>query len=231
MRWLTLSEPERKRIHPLNVALYVFGMLSLPFLLAEHAFVLLIAQLLLLHALHIRFEGKFYLPLVLTFLLVSAFPLLQGGFVDWYGVFLTGTSLLLFVSTSQLAIALAPFDQLAAMFRVFPRMTDLAGKVVALVPSLLKTWPEVRSSHGKGNEGQSLERTAIYHLLPVRHVLPEPRPYRREDITLTVVLVSLLYLIGQGYLFAGLLLPPVTSLSKGAIRDGYHLFSRRSRTR
>lgn len=231
MRWLTLSEPERKRIHPLNVALYVFGMFSLPFLLAEYALVLLIAQLMLLHALHVRFEGKFYLPLVLTYLLVSAFPLLQGGYVDWYGVFLTGTSLLLFVSTSQLAIVLAPFNQLGVLFRVFPRMTDLAGKVLALVPSLLKTWPEVRSSHGKGKEGKSLERTAIYHLLPVRHVLPAPRPYRREDLALTAVLVVLLYLIGQGFLLAGLFLPLVTFFSKGAIRDGYHLFSRRNRTR
>jgi len=231
MRWITLSEPERKRIHPLNAALYVFGMFSLPFLLTEHAFILLIAQSLLLRALHIRFEGKFYLPLVLTFLLVSAFPLLQGGYVDWYGVFMTGVSLLLFVSTSQLAIALAPFDQLGVLFRIFPRMTGLAGKVLALVPSLLKTWPEVRSSHGKGREGQSFERTAIYHLLPVRHALPAARAYRREDLTLTVVLMLLLYLIGQDILLAGLFLPLVTSFSKGAIRDGYHLCSRRSRTR
>ncbi|MCT4793060.1 MULTISPECIES: hypothetical protein [Exiguobacterium] len=230
MQWLIFSKAERERLHPLNVALFLVAMLSVPFFLQTHVSILIVLSGHLLFFTWIRqWSVLRYLTLPLVYIGMMYVPLLVGASVDPYGIWLTGLTVALFVTSSQLTFTLVRLDQMGPLFRILPRLTRLTGMVLAILPSLLRTWPEVKMSHAKQPLTEKMERVALYHLLPVEAV---PSPLRR--LTLSDWMIGLL-ITGMYLAFwspvavvAALVLPGLLMFSKGGVRDAYHYY-RRSR--
>ncbi len=192
MQWLIFSKAERERLHPLNVALFLVAMLSVPFFLTTHLIVLLIFHLLFF--IGIREWTVFrYLLLPLLYVGLMYAQLLVGASIDAYGIWMTG----------------------------------LTGMVLAIVPSLLRTWPEVKMSHPKQSLDVKLERIALYHLLPIEAVPSRLQRMTHRDVLKGLLIGGAFYGLTTPFaLGAAFLLPLLLIFSKGGLRDAYYHYRR-----
>ncbi|AFS70067.1 MULTISPECIES: hypothetical protein [Exiguobacterium] len=229
MQWLIFSKAERERLHPLNVALFVVAMLSVPFFLHTHLSMLLLLVGHVLFFIWLRQWGIFrYLWLPLIYIGMMYFPLLGGGAVDSYGIWLTGLKVAVFVTSSQLTFTLVRLEQMGPLFRILPRLTRLTGMVLAILPSLLRTWPEVKMSHPNQPLAVKMERVALYHLLPIEAVPSGLRHFNRADFFMGL-LIGILFLLMRTPLAPGAaaFLPVLLIFSKGGMRDAYYHYKRK----
>lgn len=226
MQWLIFSKAERERLHPLNVALFLVAMLSVPFFLTTHLIVLLIFHLLFF--IGIREWTVFrYLLLPLLYVGLMYAPLLVGASIDAYGIWMTGLTVAVFVTSSQLVFTLVRLEQMGPLFRVLPRLTRLTGMVLAIVPSLLRTWPEVKMSHPKQSLEVKLERIALYHLLPIDAVPSRLQRMTQRDVLKGLLIGGAFYGLTTSFaLGAAFLLPLLLIFSKGGLRDAYYHYRR-----
>ncbi|WP_214847818.1 hypothetical protein [Exiguobacterium sp. s193] len=226
MPWLIFSKTERERLHPLNVALFLMVMLAVPFLLQNHLWVLVLAHVSFFLSIR-QFDIFRYLGLPLLYMGMMLMPLLYGASVDLVGIVTVGVRITAFVTSSQLVFTLVRLEQMGPLFRILPRLTRLTGLVLALVPSLLRTWPEVKMSHPHQSLSVRLERIAKYHLLPIDAVPSRLRPLAPRDYRLSVMLLAAGWLTLTPYaMFGAVLLPLILLCSKGALRDAYDYFNR-----
>ncbi|VWX37944.1 conserved membrane hypothetical protein [Exiguobacterium oxidotolerans] len=226
MQWLIFSKTERERLHPLNVALFLMVMLSVPFVLHDH-----IGRLVLVHLVFFitirQFEVFRYLMLPLLYTLMMMVPLLYGASIDVIGILAVSVQITLFITSSQLVFTLVRLEQMGPLFRMLPRLTRLTGLVLALIPSLLRTWPEVKMSHRHHALSEQLERMAMYHLLPIDAVPSRLRKLTLRDIRTGVILLSVSSLLLTPYAYVGaVVLPMILLCSKGAFRDANDYFKR-----
>ncbi|QNR20564.1 hypothetical protein HNY42_06335 [Exiguobacterium sp. Helios] len=232
MQWLIFSKAERERLHPLNVALFLVAMLSVPFFLQTHVSMLIVLTGQLLFFAWIRqWSVLRYLTLPLIYIGMMYAPLLVGASVDPYGIWLTGLTVALFVTSSQLTFTLVRLEQMGPLFRILPRLTRLTGMVLAIIPSLLRTWPEVKMSHAKQPVAEKMERVALYHLLPVEAVPSPLRRLTRSDLLIGLVITGMYIAFWSPVaVVSALVLPGLVMFSKGGIRDAYHHYRRRKFT-
>lgn len=229
MQWLILSKPERERLHPVNVALFFIGMITIPFVLTHDQTIIVIYHLLLFLFVQERTIFR-YLLLPALYAVMMCVPLLYGASIDSFAIYETTIQVTLFVTSSQWIFTLVRLDQMGPLFRFLPRLTRLTGMVLALIPSFLRTWPEVKMSHPDASLGIRLERMAAYHIIPIEAAPSRLRPFARRDVQTGVLLTMGVLLCFTSWAIASALLLPISLLvTKGGMRDAYHVYRQRSR--
>ena len=228
MQWLILSKPDRERLHPVNVALFFIGMLTIPFVLEEHQTYIVAYHLLLFVFVQERMVFR-YLVLPALYAVMMCIPLLYGASIDPFSIYETTIRVTLFVASSQWIFTLVRLDQMGPLFHFLPRLTRLTGMVLALIPSFLRTWPEVKMSHPDASLAVRLERMAAYHIIPIEAVPSRLRQVTRRDVQTGVLLtVGLVLCFTSGAIITAIVLPVSLVFTKGGIRDAYHVYRNRS---
>lgn len=229
MQWLILSKPERERLHPVNVALFFIGMIMIPFVLTHDQAIIVVYHLLLFLFVQERTVFR-YLLLPALYAIMMCVPLLYGASIDPLSIYETTIQVTLFVTSSQWIFTLVRLDQMGPLFRFLPRLTRLTGMVLALIPSFLRTWPEVKMSHPQKSLAVRLERMAAYHIIPIEAAPSRLRSVTRRDVQTGVLLTTGLMLCFTPWSIISALLLPISLLfTKGGIRDAYHVYRHRSR--
>lgn len=229
MQWLILSKPERERLHPVNVALFFIGMITIPFVLTHDQSVIVVYHLLLFLFVQERTVFR-YLVLPALYAVMMCVPLLYGASIDTVAIYETTVQVTLFITSSQWIFTLVRLDQMGPLFRFLPRLTRLTGMVLALIPSFLRTWPEVKMSHPNASLAVRLERMAAYHIVPIEAVPSRLRPITRRDVQTGLLLAAGLALcLTPWAIISAMILPVALLFTKGGIRDAYHVYRHRSR--
>lgn len=229
MQWLILSKPERERLHPVNVALFFIGMIMIPFVLTRDQTTVVVYHFLLF--LFVQERSVFrYLVLPALYAVMMCVPLLYGASIDTVAIYETTIQVTLFITSSQWIFTLVRLDQMGPLFRFLPRLTRLTGMVLALIPSFLRTWPEVKMSHPDASLAVRLERMAAYHILPIEAAPSRLRHVTRRDVQTGMLLtVGLVLCFTPWAIITAVILPVSLLFTKGGIRDAYHVYRHRSR--
>ncbi|WP_214803127.1 hypothetical protein [Exiguobacterium sp. ERU656] len=230
MQLLILSKSEREQLHPMNVVLFFLCMMLTPFILDNESLLITLIVHIFFFASIKNKQILLYLLFPVVYLVAMLIPIVYGYSVDYYSIFTSILQMTLFLTSSQLVMVLIDIRQMGPLFNVFPRTTKLMGMVLALIPSVFRTWPEIKMSHGDVKLTLLFKKIIDYHLITIKNASSKIRFFGVRDFFRSFIILLIFYGIFSEYQWiSAILLPFNIIISKGMIRDAYHLYRYRKR--